>query len=577
MITRPLPFAEAIGLLLEKEQVPGDWGAAAWQAQEPDFQTKAFFSAKIENARFLDRAQGLIFDHMAGVRETITRPDGTVVNALQAGGREHFVKLMRDFMVAEGMAQREEFKDVNQNDVRDIRSMARLRLIFDTNIRQAYGYGQWKQGMTPAALKAFPAARLIRDRGVAEPRPRHQAHLGEVRLKTDPRWAKFHNARDIGGFGVPWGPYGFNSGVTQEDVSKADALKLGLTLPDQTPEEKKIDDDLWASVRNIAPAIKAKLIAELEAGPKHRDIREVARAAAADTRRTMLHRGLARAEAQGDISKAAKFREALAELANPRLTVRDEGDEIALETALKTAIVPPLPDDQDLQNQGFKPAEVLSGIRAIRPTEPEGAGSPREIRADREVESITRWADEKGIFSIEQRAPQRDDLTGGEHFVTLDPSGEIVCKSTHPGKFGFSADVEMVHPRGRNARPHITAGLVEASPDEYLFRLAHQNDLFEDDVRVMGAVRYPQGVSILTNQPFYKGIRTEQPDIDAWFEARGWQKLAFKDGAYYDAEKDLLIMDALPRNVLTLEDGKVMPFDVVIVQPTQSMKLKLGL
>jgi hypothetical protein len=40
---------------------------------------------------------------------------------------------------------------------------------------------------------------------------------------------------------------------------------------------------------------------------------------------------------------------------------------------------------------------------------------------------------------------------------------------------------------------------------------------------------------------------------------------------------DLLIMDALPRNVLTLEDGNLMPFDVVIVRPSQSLKSRLGL
>lgn len=330
MITRPLPFAEAISFLLDKEQLPADWDAAAWQAQEPDFQTKAFFSSNVESARFLDRAQGWIFDHMAGVRETITQPDGTVVTALQTGGREHFVERMRAFMLAEGMAKQEDLKDVNQKDVTDIRSMARLRLIFDTNVRQAYGYGQWKQGMTPAALKAFPAARLIRDRGVQEPRPRHQANLGEVLLKTDPRWADYHNARDIGGFGVPWGPYGFNSGVTQEDVSESEARELGINPPQQTPKEKKIDDDLWASVRNIDPAIKRKLIAELEAGPKPRDIREVARAAAADTRRIMLDRGLARAEASRDPAKAARYQAAIAELPSRRLTVRDDGDMIAL-------------------------------------------------------------------------------------------------------------------------------------------------------------------------------------------------------------------------------------------------------
>lgn len=577
MITEPIPFPEAIRYLLEKEQLPADWDAAMWQAQEPDFQTKAYFSAKVENARFLDRLQGYLFDYMAKVRETIVQPDGTVVTALKVGGREHFVERVTKFMLAEGMVKPGEISTVNQKDVTDIRSLSRLRLIFDTNVRQAYGFGQWKQGMTPAALRAFPAARLIRDRGVKEPRPRHQANLGEVLLKTDPRWADFHNAREIGGFGVPWGPYGFNSGVTQEDVSKATARKLGLDVDSVSPQPAKVTDGAEASTKKMDPDIKAKLLAELRAGKKNLDPAEVARKAAADTRRIMLDRGLADAEGRGYASKAAKYRKAIAELPDSGLKVRDEGDKIVLETVSKTAIVPPLPDVNDRPTQGFQPAEVLSGIRAIRPTEPESSGYPREIRADREAQSFAAWSDARGILATRSRPPQADELTGGEHLVEINEDAGVVFKSTFPGKFGFSADVEMVHPRGRNARRHITAGLVEASPDEYLFRLARQNDLFEDDVRVMGAVRYPQGISILTNQPFYKGVRTEQPVIDTWFESRGWQKLAFKDGAYYDAEKDLLIMDALPRNVLTLEDGKLMPFDVVIVQPSQSMKLKLGL
>ena len=135
----------------------------------------------------------------------------------------------------------------------------------------------------------------------------------------------------------------------------------------------------------------------------------------------------------------------------------------------------------------------------------------------------------------------------------------------------------MIHPKGRNARPRITAGLVDATADEYLFRLAKQNELFGDDVRVIGAVRYPQGISVMTAQPFYKGNRTDQVKIDEWFESLGWKKLSQKDGAYYNQEKDLLIMDALPRNVLTLEDGKLMPFDVVIVRPSESLKSRLGL
>jgi hypothetical protein len=275
--------------------------------------------------------------------------------------------------------------------------------------------------------------------------------------------------------------------------------------------------------------------------------------------------------------KAEKYRKAIHELPERRLKVREDADKIVLENVSQMAIVPPLPYVNDRLTQGFQPAEVLSGIRSIRPTEPESSGYPREIRSRGEAESLARWADAEGVLEIENRSPRPDELTGGEHLVTLDETGRVVYKSTLPGKFGFSADVEMVHPRGRNARPHITAGLVDATPNEYLFRLAQQNNLFGDDIRVVGAVRYPQGVSVLTSQPFYLGTRTEQSDIDTWFEARGWKRLAIRDGAYHSAEKGLLIMDALPRNVLTLEGGMVIPFDVVIVQPSHSMKLKLGL
>ena len=128
MITTPMPFQEAIAFLLGKEQLPAEWDAAMWAEQEPDFQTKALFSAKVENARFLDRAQGQIFDCMANVAETIVQPDGTTVTALKVAGREHFVKRMRDFMIAEGMAAEGEFVGVNQKDVTDVRSVARLRL-----------------------------------------------------------------------------------------------------------------------------------------------------------------------------------------------------------------------------------------------------------------------------------------------------------------------------------------------------------------------------------------------------------------------------------------------------------------
>lgn len=333
MITQPMPFEEAISFLLGKEQLPAEWDSAMWRNQEADFQTKAFFSSRVENARFLDRSQTLLFDYLAKVRETITKSDGTQTTALSVSDRSHFVKLMREFMIAEGMAKASEFKDVNQKDVTDIRSLARLNLIFDTNVRQAYGYGQWKQGMTPAVLQAFPAARLIRVRGVMIPRLRHDANMGEVALKTDTAWwAGYINAREIGGFEVPWGPYGFNSGVSQEDVSREEAERLGLPVPPSPPEdESKITDSTQASTKQMDPVLKEKLLEELRAWRKARSPHEAAKQAAADVRREMLQRGLEDAEGRGDEAAAQRYRKAFAELPGRGLRVIDEGDFIRLE------------------------------------------------------------------------------------------------------------------------------------------------------------------------------------------------------------------------------------------------------
>jgi hypothetical protein len=229
------------------------------------------------------------------------------------------------------------------------------------------------------------------------------------------------------------------------------------------------------------------------------------------------------------------------------------------------------------KNTGFPPAEVLSGLREICPTESAGAGLAREIRTDREAESLAAWADAKGALWTEERPPKTDALTGGEHLVEIDELTGTVFKTTHPGKFGFSVDIEMIRPKGWRAAPRITAGLVDATPVEYLLRLQWQNELFGDAIRVVGAARYPQGLSVLTTQPFYSGGRTEQTRINDWFQALGWQQLGSKEGAFYDKDRDLLIMDALPRNVLTLDEGTIMPFDVVIVKPGELLKSKLGL
>jgi hypothetical protein len=329
---KPLPFQEALEFFTEKEQLPSDWDSATWAAQEPDFRNRAFFSARVSNGRLLDRLQTLIFDFVAQVRDDVTLPDGTQTTVLRVGDRSDFVKQMREFMIEEGIATADEFAGVNQNDLKDIRSMARLNLIFDTNVRQAYSFGQWKQGMTPAARRAFPAARLVREREVKSPRPRHQQNMGEVRLKSDIQWwSNFINDPAIGGFGVPWGPYGYGSGAVQEDVSRREAADLGLRDDGAAIPEYGINEALAASTKGMDPSVKSELLKELRSRRAPRDPVEAAREAAARARRRALERGLENAQRTGEGNRVEEYQRALDAMPSPGFTVRDEGERIVFE------------------------------------------------------------------------------------------------------------------------------------------------------------------------------------------------------------------------------------------------------
>ena len=258
MIKKALKFLDAIAFIVDKIIVPDDeWNQQDWIDEEENIETRAFFSSRVENARFLNRAKKHLEDRIQNTVEDT--PKG---KALKAGGRADFVRSMRDFMVKEGMANEDEFRDAE--GVTDIRSESRLKLIYDTNLRQAYGYGGWKQGQKPAILRRYPAQRFRRSFKVNEPRPLHEENDGEVRLKSDESFWLEMNSSEIGGFEVPFGPWGFNSGMGVEDVSREDAAALGLSVDGVKPVKAELNENLQASVKTMDDDVKAKLKAELE-------------------------------------------------------------------------------------------------------------------------------------------------------------------------------------------------------------------------------------------------------------------------------------------------------------------------
>ena len=86
-------------------------------------------------------------------------------------------------------------------------------------------------------------------------------------------------------------PYGFQSGVTQTDVSKSEARQLGLAVDNDPLPAKpaKITDGTEASTKKMDPDIKKKLLEQLRGGPKAKYPAQAGRDAAADVRRINPH------------------------------------------------------------------------------------------------------------------------------------------------------------------------------------------------------------------------------------------------------------------------------------------------
>lgn len=243
---KPTLFQDAITKLGRRQVIVSGLDSEAWSRVPVALRERAFFSSRIENARFLQRSKDLLTDWLAGARESITLPDGTATTALKTGSRAQFIEQARQFALSEGMGP---IDPRDKGGLKDITSAKRLGLIFDTQTRAAHDFGNWLQGQDPDLLAEFPASRFIREREVTEPRDTHWMHENEVRLKTDLAFWTALN-RD---FGVPWGPWGWGCGHAVEDVDRSEAERLGLLAPGQAviPAIQDFNTRLQASASNL--------------------------------------------------------------------------------------------------------------------------------------------------------------------------------------------------------------------------------------------------------------------------------------------------------------------------------------
>jgi len=266
-------FFAALTELFARKPIASPMTSREWQAVAPVIRQRSFFSATIDKVRVLTTYQRTIADWMEGAVEEVDGPFGKQT-AYKIGGAADFRQQASEYLVREGLVTPEELGD---KSMRNIASTQRLDLVFNTNIEQAQTLATWKsQTQDPDYINRFPAARFVRRPGATIKRPRHVAAENEVHRWDDFAFWLFQNAEDIGGFGVPWGPFGFNSYMVQQPVGRKEAERLGLVRPGEvirpvnaatfgiTPAEA-LSVNVKANLNTAPDAIQLQARAELRA------------------------------------------------------------------------------------------------------------------------------------------------------------------------------------------------------------------------------------------------------------------------------------------------------------------------
>lgn len=184
-----------------------------------------------------------------------------------------------------------------------------------------------------------------------------------------------------------------------------------------------------------------------------------------------------------------------------------------------------------------------------------------------ERESLIIWARERGLIFPRTFCDRFKPVSeGAEHVVFYDEASSLAIKTTRPNNFGHS-----VRRMNRN---------LDAFPVEYLARLAWQNALFGDDIKVLGLHCDDEGIQVITSQPWVsydkKPLATDQQITD-YFGAIQFTRAALYPHGYffYSTNGNFAIADAGPSNVVNANDGRLVAIDVVIGSPDDAHKKAL--
>ncbi len=176
---------------------------------------------------------------------------------------------------------------------------------------------------------------------------------------------------------------------------------------------------------------------------------------------------------------------------------------------------------------------------------------------ERQWSQLRRWCDAQRMI-VESPGPNA--AGGREHDVVYQAETERWIKYTKPGLAGYTVYWE-------DGRPL----LLNALPQEYLERLTRQNELFQDDIQLLGLWREGKGGwRIVTSQPHVRGRRATMEEIQEGMKALGLVQMKWKGIGYEDSTSWRIgrfgVWDVHPANVIVGENGILVPVDVIITE-----------
>ncbi len=214
--------------------------------------------------------------------------------------------------------------------------------------------------------------------------------------------------------------------------------------------------------------------------------------------------------------------------------------------------------------------------RAIRE---ESAGRLTHVR-DREAETLRAFARARGLIldPFDFLAPAWQG--GEEHLVWRDDANDRAVKLTKPNCFGLTVEAEWFLDEERD-EAELRPALRGAMPLEYLDRLLLQNEVFGDEIELLGIIDKRQAMHVVTAQPVIRGDSTPLEEIARFMESLGFLALpnigVGREGALSFLLPDgaIAAFDCHPANFLS--DGEhVFPIDVLLVRADEQLLTALA-